>query len=140
MRRADASLEGHDSLRIVQMSLESGASGPLVDRAVDEAVALGQTAALVGLVLAPPNGAEAATKDVLARLVQPSNLSALLTSEPLDIESLDSLLPFMTPEGYEVSAGRAGLGGKSCDEAQAARSAGEGAVRPERRRRRAAQR
>ena len=95
------SLEGHDSLRIVQMSLESGASGPLVDRAVDEAVALGQTAALVGLVLAPPKGAEVATKEVLARMVQPSNLSALLTSEPLDIESLDSLLPFKTPEGYE---------------------------------------
>ena len=54
------SLEGHDSLRIVQMSLESGASGPVVDRAVDEAVALGQTAALVGLVLAPPKGAEVA--------------------------------------------------------------------------------
>ena len=83
------------------MSLESGASGPLVDRAVDEAVALGQTAALVGLVLAPPQGAEVATKEVLARLVQPSNLSALLTSEPLDIESLDSLMPFITPEGYE---------------------------------------
>ena len=94
-------LEGHDSLRIVQMSLESGAGGPLVDRAVDESVALGQTAALVALVLSPPDGSEAITKEVLARLVQPSNLSALLTSEPLDIESLDSLLPFMTPEGYE---------------------------------------
>jgi hypothetical protein len=94
-------LEGHDSLRIVQMSLESGAGGALVDRAVDEAVALGQTAAIVGLVLSPPDGSEAITREVLARLVQPSNLSALLTSEPLDIESLDRLLPYITPEGYE---------------------------------------
>lgn len=100
-RAGGRSLDGHDSLRIVQMSLESGASGPLVDRAVDEAVAVGQTSALVGLVLSPPDGSEAITKQILARLVQPSNLSALLTSEPLDIDSLDRLLPFITPEGYE---------------------------------------
>jgi hypothetical protein len=97
--------DGQDSLRIVQMSLESGASGPLVDRAVDEVVALGQTAALVALVSSPPDGAEATTQEVLARVVHPSNVSALLTSEPLDIESLDSVLPFMTPEGYEVVLG-----------------------------------
>ena len=97
--------DGQDSLRIVQMSLESGASGPLVDRAVDEVVALGQTAALVALVLTPPDGAEAITQEILARLVHPSNVSALLASEPLDIESLDSVLPFMTPDGYEVVLG-----------------------------------
>ena len=101
-RAADGrSLDDHDSLRIVQMSLESGANGPLVDRAVDEAVAVGQTSALVGLVLSPPDGSEAIAKEILARLVQPSNLSALLTSEPLDIESLDRLLPYITPAGYE---------------------------------------
>jgi hypothetical protein len=98
----ERSFEGHDSVRVIQISLESGVSGPLLDRAVDEAVALGQTAMVAALVQSPPAGSEAVTQAVLSRLVLPSNLVVLLTSEPLDIESLDALLPHMTPQGYEV--------------------------------------
>jgi hypothetical protein len=99
---AELSFEGHDSLRVIQMSLESGVSGPLLDRAVDEAAALGQTSMVAALVQSPPAGAEAVKQAVVSRLVLPSNLEVLLASEPLDIESLDALLPYMTPEGYEV--------------------------------------
>lgn len=98
----DRSFEGHDSMRVIQMSLESGVGGPLLDRALDEAVALGQTAMIAALVESPPAGAEAVTHAVYSRLVLPSNLVVLLNSEPLDIESLDALLPHMTLEGYEV--------------------------------------
>ena len=98
----ERSFDGHDSVRVIQMSLESGVSGPLLNRAVDEAVALGQTAMVAALVQSPPAGSEAVTQAVFSRLVLPANLVVLLTSEPLDIESLDALLPHMTPEGYET--------------------------------------
>jgi hypothetical protein len=93
--------DDYDAVRIVKMSLESGAGGPLLDRAVDEAVAVGQVPSLLAMLASPPEGAEAIAGQVRARMVQPANVSALLASEPLDLESLDSLLPFMTPQGYE---------------------------------------
>jgi hypothetical protein len=91
-----------DPLRVLQMSLESGTMGPLVLRAVDRAVGLGQVPSVLDLLSARPERAEPVHEAVLARLVEPATLKVLLDQEPIDIDSLDSLLPHMTKEGYEL--------------------------------------
>jgi hypothetical protein len=95
-------MEPTDPVRLVQMGLESGVAGALVDRAVDDAVRLGQLPAIVDLIAAPPEGSEAASEAVMARLLAPPTLRALLSQEPLDVASLDSLLPYLKPEGFEL--------------------------------------
>jgi hypothetical protein len=91
-----------EPLRVVQMSLEAGAQGPLLDRAVDNAMAGGQVGAVLLTLTTRPDGRDEVCDAVQTRLVAPSTVRALLAQEPVDVASLDELLPFMWEEGYEL--------------------------------------
>ena len=91
-----------EPLRVVQMSLEAGAQGPLLDRAVDNAMAGGQVGAVLVTLTTRPEGRDEVCDAVQTRLVAPSTVRALLAHEPIDVASLDALLPFMWEEGYEL--------------------------------------
>jgi hypothetical protein len=89
-----------DPLRVVQMSLEIAASGPVVDRAIDRAVQQGTVKTLLELLTSLPEGAGAVGDAMLTRLLQPAAIGTMLASEPIDFDSLDRLLPFMSSEGH----------------------------------------
>jgi hypothetical protein len=91
-----------DPLRIVQMSLEVGAFGPLVDRAVDQLIASGRFRPILRLLASMPSGCVAAAEQLLARLASPAAMEALVGHEPLDVEALDRLLPLLSLDAYEV--------------------------------------
>jgi hypothetical protein len=90
-----------EPLRLVQMSLEAGAFGPLADKAIDQALNAGQLSGLLELVASPPEGGQAAADMILARLTRPENLKGLFASDRVDLSSLDSLLPRLSVESYE---------------------------------------
>ena len=88
------------ALRLVQMSLEVGTSGPLVDRAISTCLKEGGAQPLVALLeQAPPDGKVAAER-VRARLTQPMAIGAIASGEPLDEASLDYLMPSLSIDGY----------------------------------------
>ncbi len=90
-----------EPLRLVQMSLESGASGPLSDRAIDAAINGGQLIRLLEFIASPPEHGKAAADRILARLTRPENLKGLFTSEQVDLAGLDHLLPRLSVEDYK---------------------------------------
>lgn len=91
-----------DPLRVVQMSLEVAAVGPLVDRAVDRAIDGGAVGSLLKLLESAP-AASGVTKDNLrSRLLLPSTIRRLLARDPVDLDSLDHLFPLLSIESYEV--------------------------------------
>jgi hypothetical protein len=90
-----------EPLRLVQMCLESGAFGPLADRAIDQAINTGHLTGLLELIASPPEGGQAGAEMILARLIRPENLKGLFTSDRVDFSGLDHLLPRLSIEGYE---------------------------------------
>jgi hypothetical protein len=91
-----------DPLRIVQMSLEVEGSGPLVDRAIARAIRDGDARSMRRLLSSLPPGCETAAETLQSRLCGPETIEALVAREPLDLETLDELLPSITIEGYAV--------------------------------------
>lgn len=103
LHRDGTSGEDHlDPLRIVQMSLEVGGSGPLVDRAIDRAINDGTFGSVRQLLEAPPPNCGATAQSLMAKLQQPGTIAMLVAREPLDLESLDHLFPSLTIDGYSV--------------------------------------
>jgi len=90
-----------DPLRIVQMSLEVGGSGPLVERAIDRAITA-DIRSVRRLLSSVPTECGEAADTVRSKLRDPRTIAALVAHEPLDTESLDDMLPFMSIEGYAV--------------------------------------
>jgi hypothetical protein len=88
------------ALRLVQMSLEVGTGGPLVDRAIDTCLANGSAQPLVALLERAPDAQDAAAAQLRARLTQPLTIGAIASREPLDEASLDYLMPSISLEGY----------------------------------------
>ncbi len=103
-RTLEAAAAAHQpsGIRLVQISLESGATGPMLARAIDRAIADGQMAALLDAFSSRPNGSGAAAEALPALLMRPATLRALLQQSPVDFESLDQLQPFMALDGYDV--------------------------------------
>jgi hypothetical protein len=93
--------EPPDSTRVIQMSLETGTVGPLVEKAVDDLVESGRSKVVTDLVASRPDADRAVADSLLGWLVRPSALKALMSREPLDVASLDALLPRLSLEGYE---------------------------------------
>lgn len=91
-----------DPIRVVQISLESGDTGPLVERAVDRAIAQGLTTDLLATLSARPPDAAAVAESVLSRLLRPDAVRALVTPTGVDFDSLDRLQPFLTADGYGI--------------------------------------
>lgn len=94
--------EHQDALRLVQMSLEIGDGGPLVDRAIDQAIGDGRFGALLRLLTSVPPDGNAAAEHLRARLVTPASIATLSARDPFDVDALDHLLPLLNLEGFEV--------------------------------------
>jgi hypothetical protein len=90
-----------EPLRLVQMSIEAGAFGPLADKAIDQAINAGQLSGLLELIASPPEGAQAGADMILARLTRPENLKGLFSGDRVDLSGLNHLLPRLSVEGYE---------------------------------------
>ena len=88
------------ALRLVQMSLEVGTSGPLVDRAISTCLKDGGARPLVALLERAPEGNTVAAERLRARLTQPLAIGTLASREPLDEASLDYLMPSLSYDGY----------------------------------------
>ena len=100
--RDNTSGDWAETLRIVQIALEVGTTGPPVERAVDRLVSHGRVAELLELLKAKPPAGGVVADAIVAQLVAPSNLAALVNREPMDEASLDGLLPFMSAEGFQA--------------------------------------
>ena len=81
-----------DPKRIVQMSLESGIIEPGTLRAADRMVASRQIASLLDLIETVPR-VDPAAQELRARVFHPYSVSVLLTVAPVDLETLDRLVP-----------------------------------------------
>jgi len=88
------------ALRLVQMSLEVGTSGPLVDRAITTCLNSGGAQPLVAVLEKAPEQQGVAADRLRARLTQPMAIGAIASREPLDEASLDYLMPALSIEGY----------------------------------------
>src|SRR4030095_3915325 len=86
---------------LIQMSLESGAVGPLVEKALDDLVRAGHAQAVTELLSNRPATDFGVADSLLTWLVRPTALKALVSREPLDIASLAALLPRLSLDGYE---------------------------------------
>ena len=88
------------ALRLVQMSLEVGTSGPLVDRAISSCLKDGGAQPLVALLEQSPDDGGVAGERLRSRLTQPMAIGAIASREPLDEASLDYLMPSLSLDGY----------------------------------------
>lgn len=99
---ADAgAVDDYKALRLVQMSLEVGTCGPLVERAIDTCLSEGGVKPLVAVLERSPQGSVAADR-LRSRLTQPHAIGAIASREPLDEASLDYLMPSLSLEGCGV--------------------------------------
>ena len=90
-----------DPLRILQMGLESSASGPLADKALDELVETGRVGEAFAMLDARPEATAEVADAILAKLTSPEAIGAVLAREPIDIVGLDAMLPRLPREGYK---------------------------------------
>ena len=91
-----------DPVRLVQISLESGGTGPLIERAIDQGLAQGRAADLLAVLTSAPDESSPAAEALRLRLLWPDTLRALLNQSPVDFDGLDRLQPFLSIAGYEV--------------------------------------
>jgi hypothetical protein len=94
-----------EPLRIVQMCLEAGAFGPLTEKAIDEIVGTGHVSEVLDLLTVRPEAAADVADLILARLTNPGALKSILEHDPIDVASLDSLLPRLSLVGYQQLLG-----------------------------------
>jgi hypothetical protein len=98
--RHEQAAEPLNALRLVQMSLEVGSWGPLVDRAITTCVKEGGAAALVAMLKQAPPGSDACMERLRTTLVRPLAIGAIASREPLDETTLDYLMPWVAADGY----------------------------------------
>jgi hypothetical protein len=98
--RHEQAAESLNALRLVQMSLEVGTWGPLVDRAITTCVKEGGAPALVAMLGQVPDGSSECAERLRASLAQPLAIGAIASQEPLDEATLDYLMPFLSIDGY----------------------------------------
>ena len=91
-----------DPLRIVQMSLELGEFGPLVDRAMDQVIGDGRFGAVLHLLASSPAASGPVARQLMAKMAAPSSLSVLAAQDPFDSDTLEQLFPAISIDGYKV--------------------------------------
>ena len=89
-------------MHVVQTCLEVGGVGPIVERAIDRAIAAGHAHSLYTMLSFLPPGARETADVVRRKLSGPKSMAALVAREPVDLKTLDALMPSLTIEGYEV--------------------------------------
>jgi hypothetical protein len=95
-------VDDQDPLRILQMSLEVGDFGPLVERALDRVIRDGRLAAVLHLTDSLPSGARSAAEHILIHLAAPASIAKLVAQDPIDWEALDRVFPLITIQGFEL--------------------------------------
>jgi hypothetical protein len=91
-----------DPVRLVHMSLETGSGGPMVERAIDEAVAKGHAVELLHALSSSPDPASASAKSLLEHLLRPTTLRVILDHDGTGNDELDLLQPFMSTDHYRT--------------------------------------
>ena len=94
-----------DPLRILQIGLESSASGPLADKALDELVEAGRVGEAFEMLGRCPEASAEVAGAILEKLTSPEAIGAVLAREPIDIVGLDAMLPRLPREGYRQLLG-----------------------------------
>lgn len=89
-----------DPLRLVQISLEVGEPGPMLDRAVGVMMHEGRASALLDAVDGAPDPGGEVARGIRARLVAADGLHALLDGAAADFEALDRLESQFTADSY----------------------------------------
>jgi hypothetical protein len=90
-----------DPLRVIQMSLEVGTGGPLVERAMARVIGGGDVRSLRRLLASLPPECGDAAETLRRKLSDPTTI-ATLVREPLDLETLDAVLSWASIDGYAV--------------------------------------
>ena len=91
-----------DFVRVIQMSLEVGSSGILVDQSIDSAVEGGCVGRILDLLVSAPSGSGAAIDNILTRLTTPDSIARVVAREPVDCDSLEQLLPLLSADALRV--------------------------------------
>jgi hypothetical protein len=95
-------IERHDPVRLVQMALELGSVGPRARVAIGQVLAEGRVGEVLAALSSPPAEADEASREILAQLMRPASIQSLVALDPIDVASLDALLPSLPAEGYDV--------------------------------------
>ena len=96
----DTAAEPLNALRLVQMSLEVGTWGPLVDRSISTCLKEGGAATLVAMLAQAPPESGMSADQLRTSLTQPLAIAAIASREPLDEATLDYLMPWLSTAGY----------------------------------------
>lgn len=91
-----------DLARIVQISLEVDSTGILLDQAIDRAVDEGGVETILNLLVSAPSGSGATIDAILTRLTEPDSIGRLAAREPVDVESLEQLLPLLSIDALRI--------------------------------------
>ena len=91
-----------DPLRIVQMALEIGDAGPMLDRAIDGALRSGRSAAVLDALDAAPPASATLVAAIRGRLTTTDALRMLLEAPAADHDSLERLRPSLALAQYET--------------------------------------
>lgn len=89
-----------DPVRVIQMGLELGSTGVLLDHSVDRALEAGCVDRVLDLLVSAPSGAGAAIDDILTRLTMPQSIGRLVAREHVDFASLEQLMPLLSVDAY----------------------------------------
>ena len=106
-----------ESLRVLQIALETDQAGPVVWRALDDLLASGQDATLLDVLEQAPDGVTAGV--VWARVATPERLALRLSAEPVDFTLVDRLAARLDP----AAAAAAQLDALAAAESRATRRA-----------------
>jgi hypothetical protein len=91
-----------DPVRVIQMSLELGDAGPVVQRAVLNALGEGRAGDVLAVLSRGPDGSHDVADTIRTYFIQPEALRAFFEQGPVDFDTLDLLRPSMTATSYEV--------------------------------------
>jgi len=93
---------GSDLVRVVQMGLEVGTPGVLLDRTIDRVIHEGHIGSVLALVATAPPGSGVVLDAMLKRLTHPYSIGRLVSREPPDFVSLEQLLPALPLDAHRV--------------------------------------
>ena len=91
-----------DPVRVVQIGLEVAGTGPIVERAIDQAIDDGAIRELRQLLSTPPEESKTTAQVIRERLSGPRAMSSILVQRSIDFDLLDALLPSISVDAYAV--------------------------------------
>ena len=91
-----------DPVRVVQIGLEVAGTGPIVERAIDQAIDDGAIKELRSLLSTPPEESASTAEVIRGRLSGARAMSSLVVQPSIDFDLIDALLPSISVDAYEV--------------------------------------